>query len=252
VPATESPAVVRVAAVADLHVRAGVAGRFRQTLGDLARVADLLLLAGDLTNAGLLTEGALLCEQLCGLPVPVVAVLGNHDHDDGYGAQIADMLRDVGVRVLDGDAVVLNVAGVRVGIGGVQGSGGGFPHEAGGPPGADETGSLSERLRRGPAEAQRLREAMAGLRCDLRIALTHFSPVVETLRGEPVDIYPALGSHALAEAIDDVRANLAVHGHAHLGTEHGTTPGGVPVRNVAQPVLRRPYAIYPTSAQPRR
>jgi Icc-related predicted phosphoesterase len=79
---------------------------------------------------------------------------------------------------------------------------------------------------------------------DVRVALTHYAPVPETLQGERLEIYPFLGSGLLAEAIDKGRAHLALHGHAHRGSEKGTTPGGVPVRNVAQPVIAAPYRVY--------
>jgi Icc-related predicted phosphoesterase len=67
--------------------------------------------------------------------------------------------------------------------------------------------------------------------------------VPATLVGELLEIYPFLGSYLLAEAVDRAGADLVLHGHAHAGTERGETPGGVPVRNVAQPLLRRAYAL---------
>jgi Icc-related predicted phosphoesterase len=228
---------VRLAAVGDLHVTP----RTRRTLGELARVredADVLLLAGDLTTAGRLGEARVLADGLAGVGVPVVAVLGNHDHDDDKAAQIGAMLRDAGVAVLDGTCVTLDVRGVSVGIAGVIGCGGGF-----GPTSEDSAG-------RAQAQAARLRQALESLDTSvrgLRVALTHFAPVPGTLAGEPLDIYRFLGSDLLGRAIDSAGADLAVHGHAHLGTEHGSTPGGIPVRNVARPVLDRPYAVYSLS-----
>ncbi|MCZ9343186.1 metallophosphoesterase, partial [Streptomyces sp. TRM76130] len=85
---------------------------------------------------------------------------------------------------------------------------------------------------------------LEGRGCAARIALTHFSPVADTLAGEPPEIYPFLGSYLLAEAIDTAGADLAVHGHAHLGSEHGMTAGGVRVRNVAQPVIKQAFGVY--------
>ena len=235
---------VRVAAVGDLHMRTAVAGRFRPHFESLRDRADLLLLAGDLTNGGLSTEAGLLCAEVGALPVPTVAVLGNHDHDEGLGDTIAAMLTDAGVRVLDGDSVLLELADGRVvGVAGIMGGGGGFPGVPGSPP---PEGDLREqaRRRRGPVDAVRLRAALTALDCEARIALTHFAPIADTLAGEPEAIYPSLGSQSLADAIDAVPVRLAVHGHAHHGSEHGRTPGGTPVRNVAFPVLGRPYAIY--------
>ncbi|WP_342801871.1 metallophosphoesterase [Nocardia sp. No.11] len=235
-------APIRLAATADLHLRPAVAGKFRPGFLGLDRHADLLVLGGDLTEGGTRANTTLLCAELAGLPVPVVAVLGNHDHDENRGEFIARRLTETGVVVLDGDSTTLTIRGQRVGIAGVMGGSGGFP----GHPGDPGSGSAEHRarMRRGPVDAQRLREALDGLDCALRIALTHFAPVVDTLVGEPTPIYPGLGCHALGEAIDAGRATLALHGHAHAGTEYGTTTGGVPVRNVSYPVLRRTYAVY--------
>jgi Icc-related predicted phosphoesterase len=232
---------VRVAAVADLHLRAAVRGYFRPALTGLAGRADLLLLAGDLTNGGTPQEAGLLGEEIADLPVPAVAVLGNHDHDEGYGDQIASILEDAGVRVLDGTAVTIDVAGTRVGVAGVMGGAGGFPgHFATHDPNPEH----DARIRRGPVDARRLRSALDVLDCDVVIALTHFAPVLDTVLGEPPEIYPGLGCHALAEAIDEGGVDLAVHGHAHHGSECGQTVGGVAVRNVAHTVLRSPCAVY--------
>lgn len=233
---------VRVAAVADLHLRPAVAGRFRPDLLRVDEHADVLLLAGDLTEGGTLAQAQLLCAELADLPVPVIAALGNHDHDSGLGYHIAALLTARGIRVLDGDSVVLDLAGRRVGVAGVMGGSGGFPDHPGDPDAAS-TGHR-ERMLRGPVDAARLAAALAALDADTRIALTHFSPVVDTLVGEPVKIYPGLGCHALGEAIDAGGVALAVHGHAHHGTESGRTAGGVAVRNVAYPVLGRSYAVY--------
>lgn len=128
-----------------------------------------------------------------------------------------------------------------MGVAGVMGGGGGF---AGGAQMDGDDPEVLARLRRGPLDADRLGVALDGLDCDVRVALTHFAPVSDTLAGEPVEIYPGLGCWQLGAAIDGGGADLAIHRHAHIGTECGQTPGGVPVRNVAHPVLRRPYAIY--------
>jgi Icc-related predicted phosphoesterase len=238
--------VVRVAAVADLHMRPVVRGKFRPAFTGLADHADLLLLAGDLTNGGTPQEAELLCEEVAGLPVPAVAVLGNHDHDEGYGAEMTAMLERSCVRVLDGNAVTLDVAGVRLGVAGLMGGGGGFP--TGGSATATELSQYEqERRRRGPVDAERLRAALDTLDpqgTDLTIALLHFAPIIATLVGEPPEIYPSLGCHAFAEVIDQCNVDLVVHGHAHSGSEAGATPRGVQVRNVAHPVLCRPYAVY--------
>ncbi|MFE6921155.1 metallophosphoesterase [Nocardia sp. NPDC057663] len=235
-------APVRLAATADLHMRPAVAGKFRPGFLRLDRHADLLLLGGDLTEGGTRANTELLCAELADLPVPVVAVLGNHDHDEHRGELITRRLTEAGVVVLDGNSTTVRIRGHRVGIAGVMGGSGGFP----GHPGDPDSGSSEHRARmlRGPLDAQRLCRALEGLDCEIRIALTHFSPVVDTLVGEPTSIYPGLGCHAMGEAIDAGGATFALHGHAHAGSEYGQTAGGVPVRNVSYPVLRRTYAVY--------
>ncbi|WP_309234419.1 metallophosphoesterase [Nocardia sp. XZ_19_385] len=240
---------VRVAAIADLHMRPLVAGTFRHAFLQLADHADVLLLAGDLTEGGRIAEAELLCAELAHVPVPMVAVLGNHDHDRKQGYRIAAMLTAHGVQMLEGDSVTLELAGIRVGIAGVMGGSGGYPGHPGDPDNASP--QHRERMRRGPLDAHILEQALESLDSDIRIALMHFAPVIDTIVGEPIRIYPGLGCQELATAIDRGGADLAVHGHAHAGTESGQTPGGVPVRNVSYPVLRRPYAVYtvePTAA----
>ncbi|WP_433526455.1 metallophosphoesterase family protein [Nocardia pseudovaccinii] len=233
-------ALLRIAAVADLHMRDAVAGRFRP---DFLRLdADVLLLGGDLTEGGGPHETDLLCAEIAGLAMPVVVVLGNHDHDRRLGYRIAAMLTALGVHVLDGDAITLELRGRQVGIAGVMGGSGGFPEY----PGTPDEGSAEHRarMRRGPLDALRLRQALDSLDCETRIALTHFAPIIDTLVGEPPKIYPGLGCHDLGTAVDAGGAVLAIHGHAHGGTEFGRTAGGVPVRNVSYPVLGRTYAVY--------
>jgi Icc-related predicted phosphoesterase len=171
----------------------------------------------------------------------MIAVLGNHDHDEGNHDTIAAQLRTTGVHVLDGGAVTIEVGSTRVGVAGVMGGGGGFPGNLTAP---GDAANEEDLLARGRQDAQRLHAVLTGMDCDLRVALTHFAPVPDTLEGEPRRLYPVLGCAALAEAIDRAAAHLAIHGHAHFGSERGQTPGGIPVRNVAHPVLRRPYAIY--------
>ncbi len=143
--------------------------------------------------------------------------------------------------MLDRSGIVVEVGDVRVGIAGAIGFGGGFDGATASDFGEREMKSFVERSRR---EADGLADALADLDCRTRIALTHYSPIADTLEGEPREIYPFLGSHLLADAIDRTGADLALHGHAHRGIECGTTPGGVPVRNVAMPVIRRPYCLF--------
>ncbi|MFI2433538.1 metallophosphoesterase [Streptomyces sp. NPDC018693] len=237
--------MIRVAAVGDIHMGPDSQGLLRPSFDTLGDVADLLLLAGDLTRHGSRAEAEVVAREIKDLPVPVVAVLGNHDHHEGRPDEVTAVLTEAGAQVLEGDATVVTCeGGARVGVAGTKGFGGGFVGRCAGEFGEPVMKEFVAYSRR---RADGLRDALEDLEeqgCDLRIALTHFSPVADTLAGEPLEIYPFLGSYLLAEAIDTAGADLAVHGHAHLGTEHGMTTGGVKVRNVAQPVIGRAFHVY--------
>ncbi|GGX73828.1 metallophosphoesterase family protein [Streptomyces anandii] len=236
--------MIRVAAVGDIHMAPETRGTLRPAFETLPDCADILLLAGDLTRHGTPEEARVVAEEIRGLAVPVVAVLGNHDHHDDRPGEVTSLLEDAGAQVLEGRGVVVPCGGARVGVAGTKGFGGGFVGRS-----AGEFGEpvMKEFVRHSRHCADALRaslEELAGQDCDMRIALTHYSPVPETLAGEPLEIYPFLGSYLLAEAIDTAGADLAVHGHAHAGTENGMTNGGVRVRNVAQPVIGRAFHVY--------
>ncbi len=201
----------------------------------------MLLIAGDLTRSGDVAEARVLAEELRGLPVPMLAVLGNHDYHLGQEAAVADALELVGISVLEGTGRVLELAGVRVGIGGVKGFGGGFAGACATEFGEPQMKAFVHHTRDAAAS---LEAALVGLDAEVRIALLHYSPVPDTLQGERPEIHAFLGSYLLGEAADRAGADLVLHGHAHGGTEKGQTDGGVPVRNVSQPVIRRAYALY--------
>jgi Icc-related predicted phosphoesterase len=233
--------VIRVAAVGDVHLGADSAGSYRPRLRRLATHADLMVIAGDLTKRGTPEEAELVADELRGLPVPVLAVLGNHDYESDANDYMAARLADAGVRVLEGGAARMEVRGCTVGVAGAKGFGGGFPGCSGSEFGEPEMKAF---MRHAASSADALRAALEGVRdADVRIALMHYAPVEATLHGEHCGIYPFLGCYLLAEAIDAGGATVAVHGHAHGGSPEGTTPGGVPVRNVAQPVIRRSYRV---------
>ncbi len=233
--------MIRVAAVGDVHAGADSPGMLRPLWRNLHERADLFLLAGDLTRHGEVDEAAALAHELRGLGVPTISVLGNHDHHSDRQDLIRTMLEDAGVTVLEGEGMVLEVDGTTVGVAGCKGFGGGFAGACASDFGEAEMKAF---VRHTKAVADRLHAALAALDADVRIALLHFSPVQDTLVGERLEIYPFLGSYLLAEAIDRAGADLALHGHAHGGSEKGVTPGGVPVRNVAQPVIQQAYALY--------
>lgn len=236
--------MIRIAAVGDIHMGPDSRGVLRPAFETLPDCADLLLLAGDLTRHGTPEEMRVVAEEVSGLRVPVIAVLGNHDHQDERPDEVTAVLRDAGVTVLEGEGTVVDVDGTRVGVAGTKGFGGGFAGRSGG-----EFGEpiMKEFIRYTRRCADGLRTSLEDLDrqgCAVRVALTHFSPVPDTLVGEPLEIYPFLGSYQLGQAIDSAPTALALHGHAHAGTERGTTPGGVRVRNVAHPVIKQAYSIF--------
>lgn len=232
--------MVRIAAVGDVHLGTRGGGSLRPLLANLAAEAELLLLAGDLTQHGSAAEGRVAAAEFTGLGLPVVAVLGNHDHHSDSAEVVADALRERGITVLEGDGVVVPTAAGLVGVAGVKGFGGGFDGTRGH---AFGERAMKDFLGATAASADALRVALGDLHAEVTVALTHYAPVAGTCEGEPRELYPYLGSSLLGEAIDAGRADLAVHGHAHYGREHGATAGGIPVRNVAQPVIGAPYRV---------
>jgi Icc-related predicted phosphoesterase len=238
--------MMRIAAVGDIHLGTDSGGTFAPVLRGLVGRADALLLAGDLTQHGRTDEARVLAAEVADAEIPILAVLGNHDYHDDAEDEITDILADAGVTVLEGAGTVLDVGGVRLGVAGVKGFGGGFA----GASGTDFGEPLMKAFVRHTKDiATQLRYALEGLDCDIRLALTHYAPVPDTLIGERAEIYPFLGSYHLAEAVDAGGADLALHGHAHAGSERGSTAGGVPVRNVARPVIGKPCALYEIGAR---
>ena len=233
--------MIRVAAVGDVHMDSDLLGRYRPALERLPERADVLLLAGDLTRHGSAEEARSVAQEFGDLGVPVVAVLGNHDHHCDEADAVVGVLEKAGVTVLEGEGVVMEFEGGRLGVAGTKGFGGGFAGRCASAFGERE---IKQFVRHTEETADRLGTALRGLECDVRVALTHYAPVPDTLVGEPPEIYPFLGSYLLGQAIDSAPTDLAVHGHAHFGSERGRTPGGVRVRNVAHPVIRQAYSIF--------
>jgi Icc-related predicted phosphoesterase len=233
--------VIRIAAVGDVHYDRSSRDRLRSGFEALAGKADLLLIAGDLTQHGTVEEAQALAGDLKGLSVPVISVLGNHDFHSGQERQIADMLREHGVTVLEGEGTELRVREHTVGVMGLKGFGGGFAGACVTEFGEKEMKAFAHH---GRVQADILRRGLEALDTDYRFALLHFAPIEGTLLGEKKEIFPFLGSYLLGEAIDAAQCDGAFHGHAHHGLEKGSTPGGVPVRNVAQMVIRHAYNIY--------
>lgn len=224
---------LKVAVVGDLHVTEDCEAPYRELFAEMSREADVIVLCGDLTNFGKTSEAEILAEDLRVSEVPVLGVLGNHDHHSDQPEKVAGILHQAGMTILDEQAVELR----GVGFAGVKGFIGGFGrgeiHIFGEP-------EIKAFIQVALDEARKLENALRSLRTNRAMAVLHYAPIVGTLAGEPIEIYQYLGSQRLADAIDRFDfVSAAVHGHAHLGTHQGRTPRGTPVYNCAQPVLRR-------------
>src|SRR5262245_29152078 len=230
--------VVRVAAVADLHCTKTSQGAFQSLFLRVQEAADVVLIGGDLTDYGLPEEARVLAKELGTLRVPAAAVLGNHDIESGKADEVQKILRDAGLVILDGDACEM----LGVGVAGVKGFGGGFGKRALGPWGEP---IIKQFVREAVDEALKLEAAFARLRSNRIVALLHYAPVQDTVEGEPLEIYPFLGSSRLEEPIGRYPVSFVLHGHAHRGQLQGATKSGVPVYNVSMPLLTRTLADKP-------
>jgi Icc-related predicted phosphoesterase len=226
--------VVRIAALADLHCTKTSQGAFQPLFARVAESADLLVIAGDLTDYGLPEEARVLARELASLRIPAAAVLGNHDVESDRQQEIRAILGDAGVVVLDGDATEL----AGVGIAGVKGFGGGFGQRALGPWGES---TIKLFVHEAVNEALKLEAALARLRTSQIVALLHYAPIQQTVDGEPLEIYPFLGSSRLEEPLGRYPVSLVFHGHAHRGQLEGRTKSNVPVYNVSMPMLTRTF-----------
>jgi Icc-related predicted phosphoesterase len=235
--------VIRLAAVGDVHCGIDVRAQVRSQFASVPDHADALLLAGDLTRLGLPEEAEVLADALRDLRgMPIAGVLGNHDYQSDRQGEVREIFEAAGVQILEGGSVVWQVGGIRVAVAGTKGFGGGFEGTHATAFGEPEMKGFVEHTR---SLAQRLDSCLRQVDgADLLVLLLHYSPIRETLAGEPREIFPFLGSYLFAEIADRHRVDLVLHGHAHRGTERGRTPGGVPVRNVAQAVIRQGYAVY--------
>ncbi len=230
----ESKDILRIAAVGDLHSGRSQ-GAYQSLFASLVDRADVLLLCGDLTDYGLPDEARVLARDVTAvLKIPVLAVLGNHDHESGKAPEVTAALREAGIVVLDGDVAEIH----GVGFAGTKGFAGGFGAKTLAPWGEE---SIKRFVHEAIDEALKLESALAKLRTPRRVALLHYSPTESTVQGEPHEIYPFLGSSRLEEPLNRFGVSAVFHGHAHHGCAEGRTGGGAPVYNVALPLLARLY-----------
>lgn len=220
---------MRIAAIADFHFSPQIHDRVRDNLNQVRNEADVLVLAGDLTNFGRPEEMESLLNVLVRLRIPTIAVLGNHDYESGHAVELMKMMTGEGVKVLDGTAYERD----GVGFAGTKGFPGGFGRGALTAFGEPEVKAF---VQGAIDEALKLERALSQLRTNKRVVVLHYAPIAGTVKGEPPEIYPYLGSSRLAEVVDRHGADLVVHGHAHSGSPEGKTTAGCPVYNVAMAI----------------
>jgi hypothetical protein len=229
---------MRIAATADLHFTAERHSALLDQFNHVRDVADVLVLAGDLTNGGQPDEMEPLLNVVVRSRIPTVVVLGNHDYESGKQVELTRMMASAGIKVLDGTAYERD----GIGFAGTKGFVGGFGRgvlTAFGEP------EIKQFVQASIDEALKLERAMAQLRAQKRIVVLHYSPVAATVQGEPPEIFPFLGTSRLAEVVDRHGADMVLHGHAHHGQMEGRTTAGIPVHNVAITLLQ---AQQPASA----
>lgn len=232
--------IVRIAAVSDIHYSKASQGALQPLFAEITEHADILVMPGDLTDFGLAEEARILAKDLsAALRIPAVGVLGNHDYEAGEEKEITSILQDAGLRLLDGDTYEVH----GVGFAGVRGFCGGFGRGA---LGAWGEAVIKAFVHEAINEALKLESALARLRTEHRVAVIHYAPIRDTVEGEPLEIYPFLGSSRLEEPLSRFGVSCVVHGHAHKGALEGHTASGIPVYNVALPLLKAARPQQPT------
>lgn len=235
---SSSASVVRVAAVGDLHCTRASAGAFQLLFSQVSASADMLLLAGDLTDTGLPEEARILAREISALHVPSIAVFGNHDYESGHQDEVRHILTDAGMTLLDGEATEVH----GIGIAGAKGFCGGFGKRT---LGAWGEPAIKQFVHEAVNEALKLEASLARLRTKHQIVLLHYAPIQETVEGEPPEIFPFVGSSRLEDPISRFPVSMVFHGHAHRGRPEGHTKDHVPVYNVSLPLLSRTYPDRP-------
>lgn len=230
-----------VAAMGDIHVGKAGIGPYTDIISEINDKADVLLLCGDLTQGGLPEEAEMLSRQLSQCTVPVIGVLGNHDYSSGHAAEV--------INILKGEMILLDEEPFEVkgvGFAGVKGFAGGFEmYQQSGFGEKIMKDFIQETLN----ETLKLEGQLSQLEMKKKVVLLHYAPIRQTLRGEPEEIYPFLGSSRLVDPIDNYNVTVVYHGHAHRGSFEGKTNKGIPVYNVSIPVLHalkpnRQYALH--------
>lgn len=232
-PSSSKRSSLTIAAIGDLHCTRQSQGHLAPLLAQMSGKADVVLLCGDLTDYGTAEEARVFASEVSkAVSVPKLAVLGNHDYECGKPDEVRHILCESGIQVLDGEAVELE----GVGFVGVKGFIGGFGKRMLEPWGEP---SIKAVVNEAVNEALKLESALAKLRTRRKVVMLHYAPIEKTVEGEPSEIFPFLGCSRLEEPINRHEVDVVFHGHAHRGTEEGRTRQGIPVYNVAAPLLRR-------------
>ena len=230
---------IRIAAVSDIHCGTDGQGEYHELFAEINERADILVICGDLTDYGLPEEARILAKELTGtIRIPTLGVLGNHDFESGKEGEICSILGDAGVKMLDGESHEV----LGVGFAGIKGFAGGFGRGALGPWGEK---IIKDFVHEALNEALKLETALARLRTSHRIALLQYAPISATVEGEPLEIWPYLGSSRLEEPLSRYSVAAVFHGHAHHGSPEGKTTAGAPVYNVSMPLLQRAFPDQP-------
>lgn len=228
--------IKKIAAVGDIHVKEDDRGKWVEYFRRISDEADILLLCGDVTDTGHIIEAEILAKELKNCTIPVIGILGNHDYERGQHKEVKKILENDGVFFLDGQARVIG----DIGFAGVKGFGGGFDKYALSMFGES---TMKQFVQEVVDDALKLDRALSYLDVEHpglpKIVMTHYAPIKDTIKGEPPEIWPFLGSSRLLQPIETRGVTAAFHGHAHIGVLEGTSPGGVRIFNVAKPVLEK-------------
>jgi Icc-related predicted phosphoesterase len=232
---------LKVAAISDLHCRKDSKGKIRSLLDGVERASDVLVLAGDLTNRGLIQEMEVLLTELKSFKLPIIAVLGNHDHEADHAALLTKMMTGNGICVLESTTCLIGDTGFV----GTKGFCGGFDEyriQAFGEQ------AIKAFVQASIQEVLGLEDALGKLEGSRRIGVLHYSPIKKTLHGESPELYAFLGSSLIESAFDRNKTDVIFHGHAHHGSLSGETKKGIPVYNVSRFVRtaagESPYLVY--------
>ncbi len=223
---------LRIAAVGDLHGHEASVGLHAPFFKQVSEEADVLLLCGDLSNNGLPEEAKSLAQDLSNCAIPILAVLGNHDYESGRIVEFKKILSDVGVWFLEDESRWID----DVGFAGARGFGGGFDNYM-----LSSFGEPATKMFVGEAVSQalKLENQLKNLDTPNKIVVLHYAPIVDTVKGEPLEIYPFLGNSRLGEVIDRFDVKAVFHGHAHHGSYEGKTSKGITVYNCTYEMMKK-------------